>query len=124
MSGTYMEKLKDPRWQKKRLKVLERDEWACRICENKEDTLHVHHTYYDPVVNEPWEYPSTSLVTLCRDCHEKEKEQRKQTEQFLLMVLCVSGFLSKDIKEILFCIYNKEVDRLCQIFKERLNAEN
>jgi len=27
---TYKEKLLDPRWQKKRLEVLERDGWACR----------------------------------------------------------------------------------------------
>ena len=28
-SPTYKQKLKDPRWQKKRLKVLERDDWKC-----------------------------------------------------------------------------------------------
>lgn len=28
---TYAEKLKDPRWQKKRLRILERDAFACHM---------------------------------------------------------------------------------------------
>lgn len=31
--------------------------------------LHVHHTYYQ-YGNEPWEYPSKALITLCWNCHE------------------------------------------------------
>lgn len=42
----YLEKLKDPRWQKKRLKVFERDEWTCQCCNDTESTLNVHHRYY------------------------------------------------------------------------------
>ncbi len=26
---TYAEQLKDPRWQKRRLEILQRDEWRC-----------------------------------------------------------------------------------------------
>lgn len=44
---TYYEMLKDPRWQKKRLEIMERDEFACRDCGDKESTLNVHHTYYE-----------------------------------------------------------------------------
>lgn len=28
----YKEKLKDPRWQKKRLQIFERDDWCCQKC--------------------------------------------------------------------------------------------
>lgn len=28
----YLAKLRDPRWQKLRLQVFERDEWACQVC--------------------------------------------------------------------------------------------
>ena len=38
---TYLEKLKDPRWQKKRLEILERDGWKCMACGEKEKTLRV-----------------------------------------------------------------------------------
>jgi hypothetical protein len=66
---TYWEKLKDPRWQKKRLEVLEKAEFTCSQCGDSESTLHVHHGYYCKG-NEPWEYPVESLHCLCETCHE------------------------------------------------------
>lgn len=64
---TYAEKLKDPRWQKLRLKILERDNWTCRYCGDTETTLHVHHRHYEG--KEPWDTPEELLDTLCVDCH-------------------------------------------------------
>lgn len=66
---TYSEKLKDPRWQKKRLGVLERAKWACEECKDTEQTLHVHHTLYI-YGKEPWEYEDGELKCLCEACHE------------------------------------------------------
>lgn len=63
----YSEKLKDPRWQRKRLEILQRDNWCCTKCGNKEATLHVHHFQYS---GEPWEIDSSLLVTLCKHCHK------------------------------------------------------
>jgi hypothetical protein len=65
----YSEILKDPRWQKKRLEILESDEWRCRECLSKEKTLHIHHLYYIKDAM-PWEYPDAALITLCHQCHE------------------------------------------------------
>lgn len=70
---TYAEKLKDPRWQKKRLEVLERDGWFCQQCGNNKTTLHVHHRVYRHK-NDPWEYSNDELITLCEECHELEKD--------------------------------------------------
>lgn len=67
----YSEKLKDPRWQKKRLEILERDKWACAVCGEKEKTLHVHHLFYFPK-KEPWEIENGFLLTLCKDCHQSD----------------------------------------------------
>jgi len=67
---TYAQRLKDPRWQKKRLKILERDEWKCTHCAAEGKTLHVHHAYYEKWKN-PWDYPDHALVTVCEPCHEK-----------------------------------------------------
>jgi len=64
----YAEKLKDPRWQKKRLEILERDKWMCRGCCETQKTLHVHHIFYVHGL-EPWDVPSGLLITLCSDCH-------------------------------------------------------
>jgi len=71
---TYVEKLKDPRWQKMRLKILERDDWACQMCFDCESTLHIHHRRYLPN-RAPWDYPENILVTLCEACHEYERDQ-------------------------------------------------
>lgn len=74
---TYADKLRDPRWQKKRLKILEYAEWRCQICGAKNRTLHVHHSYYLRG-KEPWQYPDGSLIAACEQCHEKiHPEKRK-----------------------------------------------
>lgn len=65
---TYSEKLKDPRWQKKRLEIMDRDSWACQDCGKDNGTLNVHHLRY---INgkKPWEYKNNYLITLCDSCH-------------------------------------------------------
>lgn len=92
----YSDKLRDPRWQKKRLKILERDEWACRGCFDSENTLVVHHLRYLPD-KEPWDYPDGLLLTLCEECHRQEREHRPYVEQGLLDILKEKGFLCDDI---------------------------
>lgn len=68
---TYAEKLKDPRWQKKRLEILDDRGWACEWCCDKEKTLHVHHVLYLKNLN-PWEYDNKYLRVLCETCHVVE----------------------------------------------------
>lgn len=63
---TYSEKLKDPRWQKKRLKILERDNFSCVKCFDSDTELQVHHLKY---TGEPHEAPNEDLETVCKDCH-------------------------------------------------------
>ena len=67
--SNYSELLKSPKWQKKRLEILERDEFKCQACGEKEKTLHVHHVIYDNSLK-PWEYSNWKLITLCEDCHK------------------------------------------------------
>ncbi|HEY5590661.1 MAG TPA: HNH endonuclease [Paludibacter sp.] len=70
MAQTYLDKLKSPKWQKKRLEILERDEFTCIDCGSSDKNLQVHHTIYINDRN-PWEYENFQLITLCEDCHEK-----------------------------------------------------
>jgi hypothetical protein len=70
--SNYSELLKDPRWQRKRLEILNRDNWFCQACADNESTLHVHHIKYTSRL--PWETPDNLLVTLCESCHKKEDE--------------------------------------------------
>jgi len=77
---TYSQKLKDPRWQKKRLKVLERDEITCQCCYDSESTLVVHHLKYS---GEPWEIEEKYLLTLCESCHEDWHSEYKENKVLL-----------------------------------------
>ncbi len=62
----YSEKLKSPKWQKKRLEVLQRDDFKCCNCNDEETELHVHHLKY---TKEPYDAPLNDLQTLCKHCH-------------------------------------------------------
>ncbi len=66
---SYSDDLLDPRWQKRRLEILQRDDFTCHGCYDTESTLHVHHLYYVKG-RRPWEYPDFALVTVCSDCHK------------------------------------------------------
>lgn len=66
---SYSEKLKDPRWQRKRLEVLQRSDFSCECCQETEKTLHVHHKFYKKGAA-PWEYDADDLQSLCEDCHD------------------------------------------------------
>lgn len=63
----YSEKLKHPKWQKKRLEILNRDNFTCVLCGDTETELHVHHLKYTG--NNPENAPNEDLETLCKDCH-------------------------------------------------------
>ena len=69
MSEQYDKRYLDPRWQKLRLRVFERDCWACCTCNDKASPLHIHHLLYFSGFT-PWEYPPFFLITLCETCHE------------------------------------------------------
>ena len=65
----YKEKLKDPRWIRRRREIMERDNHKCMICGEDSVLLNVHHLRYRNFA-EPWEYDDYELVTLCEDCHK------------------------------------------------------
>lgn len=77
---SYSEKLRDPRWQKMRLEVMQRDKFQCRVCNNAEKTLNVHHRFYTKGAA-PWEYEPSALVTLCEDCHVAAEAERDFIQQ-------------------------------------------
>ncbi|MDP1594149.1 MAG: hypothetical protein Q8L80_07895 [Gallionella sp.] len=70
---TYSEKLKDPRWQKLRLEVMNANGFCCEICGDAESTLHVHHKEYLKG-HEVWEYEVRQLSVVCESCHAAEHE--------------------------------------------------
>jgi len=67
--SNYAELLKSPQWQRKRLEIMQRDNWQCVICLDGNSTLNVHHKEYLRG-HKPWEYGDHALMTLCEACHE------------------------------------------------------
>jgi len=66
----FTSRYRDPRWQRKRLEILQRDDFKCQAeCGAAGKELHVHHFYYVSG-RAPWEYPNDALITLCKDCHK------------------------------------------------------
>lgn len=105
---SYSEKLKDPRWQRKRLEILERDNWACQVCGNTEKTLHVHHTHYIKQID-PWDHPEHLLITLCEKCHSDEHGYNNLSYKSLTSQIKKAqkkGFLVCDIDLLISVIIN------------------
>lgn len=75
-SENYFELLKHPKWQEKRLRIMERAGFECEECGDKNTTLNVHHSFYEKGLK-PWEYPDDSLHCLCEPCHLRAGEWRK-----------------------------------------------
>ena len=88
MGPSYFNKLKDPRWQKRRLQVLQRDDFRCRLCADEHSTLHVHHLFYERGA-EPWDAEDAALLTLCESCHEGLHQE--QLAGRLLQALIAAG---------------------------------
>ena len=74
----YQQQLRDPRWQRKRLLVLERDGWKCVACGDSKTELHVDHIQYRVKRIKAWEYRMDELQTLCRPCHEEKHAPKER----------------------------------------------
>lgn len=73
---SYWEQLRDPRWQRKRLEVMRKADFACQACGCKDKTLNTHHTYYQKGAA-PWEYEDHTLRCWCEDCHGRWHEWKQ-----------------------------------------------
>lgn len=78
--SAYADLLKDPRWQRKRLEVLERANWTCQRCACDSRQLHAHHKRYIKG-RKPWEYESDLLECLCDGCHDVVHAELDALEQ-------------------------------------------
>lgn len=61
----YQTYLKSPSWDRKRRKVLKRDEYRCQLNYSHTGKLHVHHKTYERIGKERL----SDLITLCESCH-------------------------------------------------------
>lgn len=89
---TYSNKLKSPKWQKKRLDILNRDSFTCQMCGDTETELHVHHNKY---IGEPYNTPDEFLQTFCKHCHEIETYLNKINENLIFVHKLSKNVFSK-----------------------------
>ena len=95
--SAYLELLRHPKWQQRRLQILERAGFACEFCRDAESTLNVHHVYYESG-RKPWEYPGKLLVCLCEPCHERNHDLWRFLQQ--MMVGFDNDFLDRAIDAV------------------------
>jgi hypothetical protein len=88
---TYSEKLKDPRWQRKRLEVLSAADFACELCGATDKQLQVHHLKYS---GDPWDATLADLESLCETCHQN------RTDETPLLVISCNGVRASEIAKV------------------------
>lgn len=103
----YLEKLRRPEWQRRRLEILSRDNFTCANCGDDKTTLNVHHRYYD-YGSEPWDYDDAALVTLCEPCHSVETEVSREIRGSVERLLQRSGMLAGDLKQLTVALAGAE----------------
>lgn len=79
---SYAELLKDPRWQRKRLEILEAAGWKCERCGDSTSSLQVHHRWYSRGAK-PWEYERELLAALCENCHEAVTKNHRLLDSYV-----------------------------------------
>lgn len=90
----YPAKLRDPRWQKKKNGILERDSYRCQMCKSTDRTLSVHHLAYS---GEPWDVQDSELITLCCNCHEEVERAVKAVRRLTanaVFLTCIQELVS------------------------------
>lgn len=94
MALSYKEQLTHPNWQRKRLEIFQRDNFACTICGNTEHQLQVHHLYYLPEML-IWQYDNECYKTVCPKCHKilnKELSKISGILAFKILTLKIDTF--------------------------------
>lgn len=93
MNKSYFEKLKDPRWQKKRLECFDHYGWKCELCGDNSQQLQIHHKEYLKGW-QPWDYDFKQLAVLCHTCHAMTTYHDSLT--YLLSFIPMAGSVNRD----------------------------
>lgn len=120
----YVELLQDPRWQKKRLEVLQRFRFSCSRCGADDLPLHVHHRYYVKG-RAPWAYPDFALISLCNKCHVAVQQRIEAIPDFWetaidLMTGSDPRFVTALYRTIVELKQSSEWDNFPQLIQELL----
>lgn len=104
-----------------RLEVMQRDGFKCVHCEETKEMLNVHHSYY-VAGRDPWDYPASTMITLCHKCHKGFTERQEgfrvedgctlgswETEaSFLMQTIIKTGFHCADSMVLYSALMNSK----------------
>lgn len=111
----YSEQLKSPMWQKKRLEIMQRDNFTCQDCGDTESQLQVHHKSYT-FGNNVLEYDNNNLITLCETCHSCLTDLKK-----IIKLRIDNEFISSDqlqyIEKIISALGRMDLGDIAQVAK-------
>lgn len=111
MAKTYSEKLRSPKWQKRRLEIMSRDQFTCKYCKDIHTSLNVHHHKYNGA---PWQAKDDDLETVCEHyhkhiCHNKNVDANNiLSVEKILEEWAVCYIVSMKDKDIIMTIGREE----------------
>jgi len=87
-------------WKAQRERVLARDNYTCRGCDDKEERLEAHHQVmnYGAIDKEPDE----RILTLCKSCHDaitNNRRLKRYATKEAIVITHVELYPKKEIKE-------------------------
>ncbi len=114
----FSDQYKHPKWQAKRLEIMRRDKFKCRLCDSEDKQLHVHHRYYKRAVK-LWEYKNTCYLTTCNRCHEYLHQVQDELNHKLSLVdpMHLECFAKSDLKKLSRMLVNGELDAVKKYIK-------
>lgn len=116
----YSEKLKSPKWQKCKNRILDRDNYTCRSCGNTERQLHVHHLFYLPNTD-PWDYKDEDLITYCEYCHNTVHLIGNLLQENLLEIVNQNKILIRPLAQL--CVLSEKEPEFIDKLGKFLNKE-
>ena len=108
---SYSEKLRDPRWQRRRLEIMQFARFRCEQCGEKDRMLSVHHRVYR-VGSAPWAYPDHELACLCEECHHFEHHISEEDRAGLDSEARNEGYLDMADYQLERAKFDREAQRL------------
>ena len=69
MDKEFAESYKTSEWQRKKNRILERDNYTCQMCGDTKGVMQVHHITYKHCNGKTYNALDEELITLCGACH-------------------------------------------------------
>lgn len=72
MKDDFLESYNTVEWQRKKNRILERDNYTCQICGDTKSVMQVHHITYKHCNGKAYNAYDGDLITLCKKCHSAD----------------------------------------------------